>query len=398
MQYKILDIMIKNELDKNKRIAIYPFGEIGMQVRDILEKRYGREAILIDNRLKSYNPKVIGISDFIEIDSEDITLVLCTISSDLNEELYQQVKSMNLKASLVNVLQSKNAMSAGGRQSYPIRKHCVLQRKAENCGLFSYFMVFLGGINYCIKNNLIPIIDMQSYENIYGGGRINSWELFFEQPMGIGLEKAENPIYLDCDEIEDRLNTSMDVLTNEKKISYWRKLCRQYIKFSRASKLHIDSCMKQYMPDNRVKQTVGVLCRGTDYRELKPYGHPVQPDVSEMIVKVSEFIEQHQCKYVYLATEDEYIWNMFSDKFGEKLIVTDMARYEDTGGAYLADVIRGMQNIDKKGMDYLASVYMLSRCKYLIAGRTSGSIAALVLSDGYDEVYWWNEGYYGEDV
>ena len=47
--YYILDEIIKEELDAGNKIAIYPFGKIGMYAKAILEDRYGQKGIFIDN-------------------------------------------------------------------------------------------------------------------------------------------------------------------------------------------------------------------------------------------------------------------------------------------------------------------------------------------------------------
>ena len=52
----------------------------------------------------------------------------------------------------------------------------------------------LGAIAYADNNNLIPVIDMKNHKNSYlydnELGRINSWEYYFEQPCGIGVDEA----------------------------------------------------------------------------------------------------------------------------------------------------------------------------------------------------------------
>ena len=45
-------------------------------------------------------------------------------------------------------------------------------------------------------------------------------------------------------------------------------------------------------------------------------------------------------------------------------------------------------------MNYVLSVYILSKCRALAAGRTSGAIGALVMSEGYEHTFFWNEGMY----
>lgn len=40
------------------------------------------------------------------------------------------------------------------------------------------------------------------------------------------------------------------------------------------------------------KNILGVLFRGTDYANLKPYGHNIQPDLNTMIQTVKEKISE----------------------------------------------------------------------------------------------------------
>lgn len=401
MYYGILNKLIKQELDRGRRIAIYPYGRIGMQAKDILVNRYGQKAILIDNGLGKYNSEIVSFEEFMESDSENISIILCTDSRELNMELCQQIAKKRLKSSVINILNPGSDTGANRediKDSLSKKKYCVLQRKADECGLFSYFIILLGGLDYCKKNNLIPVIDMLSYGNMYQDGqKINSWELFFEQPAGVGLEKAHIAEYVDCNKLRTRPVMSMDFLTNNKKIEYWRRLCREYIKLNHDMEQYIAQCMKEFMPNGREMETVGVLCRGSDYTRLRPYGHPIQPDSKMVIDKIKQFLKRKNCSYIFLATEDNAIYEELYKEFGEHLIAPNVSRYSDTGNQYLADIVRKERKGYENGKEYLASIYMLTKCKYLVAGRTSGSVAALLLSEGFEETYLWNLGYYGID-
>ncbi len=400
MYYKILDQLIKQELDRGKKIAIYPLGKIGMEAKNILESRYGQKAIIIDNVLSEYNPEIICFDQFMKLDGENISIILCASDHKLNAELCQKIAQNRIKASVVNIICSNVPVAIGkeGMENTPLQ-YCVLQRKADVCGLFSYFIVMLGGLDYCKKHNLVPIIDMFSSDNIYQDDqKINSWELFFDQPMGIGLEDIHDAAeYLDCNLVIDHPNQSMEFMTNDKKIEYWRLICRQYIRLNCDMERYVAQCMQEYMPNGREKETVGVLCRGTDYTGLKPYRHPVQPDSETVIKKIKQFLEREDCNYIFLATEDKNIYEKMHLEFGNRLIVPNVSRYENTGKRYLADIVREERSGYENGKDYLASVYILSKCKYFVAGRTSGSVAALLLSEGFEDVYLWNLGYYGID-
>ena len=51
-----------------------------------------------------------------------------------------------------------------------------------------------------------------------------------------------------------------------------------------------------------------------------------------------------------------------------------------------------------KDKDYLMAIYLLSKCRALVAGRTSGSVAAMIISEGYEDIYFWNRGRYGDNM
>ena len=282
--------------------------------------------------------------------------------------------------------------------------YCVIRREDKNCGLFSFFITNLGGIHYSIINGKIPVIDMQNVHNIYLSageyGKVNAWEKYFEQPAGITLEDIrdkENIEYIDgCTII--RPNLSMDFITNEGLVRYWRNICRKYVRFNPKVGLFVEECARKVFNGRCPQNIVGVLCRGTDYVGLRPHNHPVQPDCDMIIDKVIEIVEANHCDAVYLASEDAYIMSRFREKLGGLLLDSIGEKYSGVGNEYLADFFRREKTDSfKQGLDYLASIYCLSRCGYLIAGRTSGSVAAFLLSEGFRYYHFWNLGVYGVD-
>ncbi len=276
-------------------------------------------------------------------------------------------------------------------------KYGLIQRQSETCGFFSYFITFVGGVQECLDRGLIPVIDMQNYPSMYQKKGENVWDIYYKQPRGICVDEVgDEYTVIDCNNIlpEKRPNLSMDFLTNDYAVAYWREICKKYFSLSEFAKKYINNFESLYLSDGKSKETLGVLCRGTDYVGVKPYSHPVQPSAEEMILKVQEVLQKIGCKYIYLATEDQTIYEQFVTCFGERVIAPQVKRFADTGTQYLADVIKDTQT---GALEYIASIYMLAKCNSLIAGRTSGSIAAYILSDGYDYTYFWNIGRYGID-
>lgn len=397
MYYDKIDEIVKTELNKHKRLAVFPYGKIGMQARDIIVNRYGQKVILVDNKISQYNTDVISLEEFYGIDSEEITIILCTSKIRLLRQLEQQIKDMELKASTISIIQLANIDK---REEYIENKaYCILQRQGEQCGLFSHFIVFLGGINYCVTHNMLPIIDMRTYDNLYKNfdHNVNSWELFFEQPIGVGVDQIGDARVLDASSVVGLQSMSMELLTNERKMSVWRELCKKYIRLTNEMENYVNSFIKTYVGDEKLKRTIGVLCRGTDYISLRPEKHPIQPDINDVIEKTKDYLKWHECNYVFLATEDKKVYELFREEFKEKLLAPNVQRFQGNKKEFLAETLKREGNIDENSRQYLATIYTLAKCKCLIGGRTSGSVAALILSEGYEDFYLYNLGYYGID-
>lgn len=73
-------------------IIIFPYGEIGMLVKDILKNAFDIEpAYCVDNKLCKYNEKIKHISFLKEIDTLDYRLFLATTNLNVYDELKENV-------------------------------------------------------------------------------------------------------------------------------------------------------------------------------------------------------------------------------------------------------------------------------------------------------------------
>lgn len=103
---------------------------------------------------------------------------------------------------------------------YENHSFAILRRtNCRYCGLFSYFIVYLGCINKYVSLGYIPIIDLKSFPNIFNkmnASLLNSnpWELFFYQPFRYTLENIEKKVkklkYFRCFGNEIRPNINID--------------------------------------------------------------------------------------------------------------------------------------------------------------------------------------------
>ena len=107
--------------------------------------------------------------------------------------------------------------------------------------------------------------------------------------------------------------------------------------------------------------------------------------------------ESLKCDYIYLATEEEKIYKMFDNAFPEKVITNQRHYYDEFyelrdkyGDKARISWVHSDRNNDNyyKSLEYMSSLFLLSKCNALIAGSCGGSQAALYLN-GNSYEYWY---------
>lgn len=275
----------------------------------------------------------------------------------------------------------------------------VIRRASCRVGLFSYVMTNLGQIEYAVKHGYVPIIDMQNNENTYLEqsliGRVNVWEYYFQQPCGYTLNdiKHSRNIILSNGIITEKTDyPSYNMISDKEEYKRWHSISKKYLLLNNSINEEIDTVYESMFGKDDV---LGVLCRGTDYIRLHPPGHPVQPTITQMIKKAKEMQLKYQCKWIYLATEDEEYYQAFYNEFGSRLKVTEAKRCHQKGIFNINDISYGRDNERfLKGKEYLINIALLAKCPYLLAGAVGGTYGALLLSDGYKEDYIFDLGLY----
>ncbi len=276
-------------------------------------------------------------------------------------------------------------------------KYGIIRRADEKCGLGSYVITILGGINYCIEKGIVPIVDLEHYGNMYKEAiSDNSWEHFFKQPFGVGLEVLKRNSkceLIEASGVTKRPRLLGDFWTNSDEIKLWRRIAKEYLVLSDDTRSIVDSFLDKYLPGETRNETIGVLARGTDYTSLRPSGHPIQPTVEELIFEIRKMSERTGYTRLFLATEDKMIYERLKEEFGNMLVSAECERFTHSDSTYLADELKNRSNV-RMGREYLASLEVLAACKCLIAGKTSGSALVKILNDGFEEELVFDKGLY----
>lgn len=279
----------------------------------------------------------------------------------------------------------------------PHPKFYIVRRSDEKIGLFSYFITNLGGIRKAVEMGYTPVIDMMTYPNTYLKSQdvntLNAWEFFFQQPCSYGLKDIKFHKKIINSGAADFSYPGAMLEYGSEEFRIWKSYADQYIRLSQAAEEAIEKMYRQLFPAE--KRVLGILCRGTDYTTLCPHGHPVQPSAEMMMEKAAMFLQQWDCEYIFLASEDPEICAKFQAVFGDKVIfqTADNIQYAQKGfvSDYLPD---STSERIQKGMAYLVSIGLLTKCNAFLAGRTSGTLGAMLLPNHYENVYLWDLGLY----
>lgn len=279
-------------------------------------------------------------------------------------------------------------------------------------GLFAIVDSIMNHVAHSINSGYIPIVDLKHYQNQYfkcdREYRDNSWEYFFEQPCGCSLDDINDQDRVIISDNRFDVNIDYSILNEhtpekhseilEKSIIQKKEFCKNYLKFNQQTQQYLDENFSRVIGSG--DDVLGVLCRGTDYIKKKPKGEQIQPEPRTVILKTKEVLKQYpNIKRIYVATEDNDIYQMFKEEFGDMLIENVQYKYSYTGlkDDYLSNV-----KVDRKdhsynlAKEYLLSVYILSKCRYFIGGRTTGTKWAWIMADKWDYCYIWKLGAYGK--
>lgn len=276
--------------------------------------------------------------------------------------------------------------------NYKNNKFIIIRRNRHGCGLFGYYISFLGCIQLFISKGYIPIIDLSSLPNIFNGfnvssNNINQWELFFNQPFGYKLsniiKNVKNIKYFECNLHPKKRPNSYSIFINEIIRYFWNNIAKNYMPIKKeiineANKIK----MKLFKKSDNV---LGVLIRGTDYLAIRPKNHPIQPDSRIVLRDIKLMNKKNKYDYIFLATEDDIIRDKFIKQFDNilkfiKPIIKLEYNYKNKSYLGFHKNVKGNLNYLK---NYLISIIILSQCIDIICSRTSGSVGIFILTKGF---------------
>jgi hypothetical protein len=284
----------------------------------------------------------------------------------------------------------------------PDKTFYVIRTPQDTVGLFSIVLTNLTHITYAVKSGYIPVVDLKNVKNSYSDGQSNAWELFFKQPMDDTLDDistSKNVILSGLERIHENYPLNVNRIYYKRyknKFILFKDIYNQYIRINQNSMEYMQTDFNNIFQNGR--RILGVLCRGTDYILKEPKGHPIQPDPIDVIKKAKEIMRKYNCSHIYLATEDESVFELFKLYFENTLLTNRQKRftYREFKDIECLNQINRSRKNDKylTALDYLSSINILSKCNCFIGGRTSGTAGVYFMSNGFEYDYIWDIGTY----
>lgn len=273
-------------------------------------------------------------------------------------------------------------------EKYPDIKFLLICVGGCGAGLGFICREVINSVCYAIQNGFIPIIDMKTYKTQYTEeeeyGLVNVWEKFFFQPTEYTLK-----------DIEEAKSVSKVFTDIRWGLGYDKQLWFPKMKY------HLLEKYKKYLKKMESKRVLGVLFRGTDYSQQKPFMHSIQPDLDTMVNKVREKMEDWgKFDMIFLCTEVQQACDRFEEEFGEKVFYYPQLRFDaEANIVRLALYSFGVQEEKtKRGEDYWIALNILASCNAIIAGQCNGTYIALRINDNqYENIYLFDLGRYGID-
>lgn len=250
------------------------------------------------------------------------------------------------------------------------QKHVI---GARPFGLFANFMSALHNLEWCTRNNRIPVIYWDNaclyYTKDGYNGSFNVWEYYFEPVSSLVYEKND-PLYTNWTDPDGRYIAYMvnakTAPNAAKRLSIYNNVIKPFIKLNPLVQQKVDSFWHANMSG---KHTIGIHLRGTDkHKEIKM----VSPEV---ILQTAQRLAQPDSQF-FIATDEEALLELAKKTLEGVVIYYDSHRSLDGSSLHHS----GPFPMHLIGEEVVIEAWLLSRCDVFIHTSSYVSTAVLFLN------------------
>lgn len=370
---------------KEHNVIVYGMGNTLNDTIEYVERRYNIVGLSDSNQEKVHHELCAKYKFYMPTempeDNIDFILINSIYEDEIATYLIDEIMISKEKVLRRNVWQKMLFETTFGEMNPDKTFFLMSKQIRKRNGLLSIMFSVLEQLDFADRNGYIPVVDMQSFSNQYLEddkiGLENSWEYYYEQLSEYSVNDVLNSknVILGYDDSCHQINVEQRY--DLKKMS---ELYKKYIKIKPAILNEIVNEYGDIILNG--SDTLGVLYRGTDMISLRLKNHPIQPSKKELIISAKKYMKDLNLSRIFISTEDGDAIEMFKEEFGDALCYTNQIRYSNTGSKWIADLSNSRKN-DKylRGVEYLTTIEILSKCDSLIAGVSAGSVCALIMND-----------------
>ncbi len=303
-------------------------------------------------------------------------------------------------------------------------RYCILRFRVPTYMIFAAAIQYVFAYEYIESKGYIPVIDME-WEYLFRQfqlGKDNLWEYCFNQRVTVEEALKKDYVLAETFGMPGTWLNQMCVELNGKKDDHyihavqdnWREYYTKVNKYIKKSWLIKPELVKEYQQKYGCKIKEEDLVLGVALRESfsadaynkmheesqKVYdNHPMCPGIIETLEIVKKYIKQWGCNKIFLSTIFQESLELFLQEFGDSVIYVDRDRnslndYKKNPDGWamnnkeIYEYHQRNSDIRNMTVTYMEEIIGLSKCDYLIAAKSSGSIAALAMNGGkYKDIY-----------
>lgn len=269
----------------------------------------------------------------------------------------------------------------------------IIRRESPVEGIFSQVNYVMAHCEYAERHGWIPIVDMKNTPSILWDGREkkgnrNLWELYYKQPMGLGLEdvRFSRNIILGHGirwEYPENITFLLHLdVSNKDMLTKWNRIYRKYIMLQPRIEEVCRLKLEEFFPKG--SKILGAFCRIGIYNEKKRGGvknYPNQISAEEMVEHIKENMAG-KYEYCFLSTDDAESLKFMRSRLGDSVIFLDR---EKRGGSFKD---KTKEEIFQDNIEYIIEIFLLSRCDGIMGSLSSGMINAFIQNGGKYEDVW----------
>ena len=318
---------------------------------------YTRYSFLISRSIYSFSSDVLGMAD------------------PPDKMLCKWYYSLDLMAS---IFWMSEIFSYG--DLHPDKTFCVIRNPLGMEGLVDMirYSVYRAEVISDKPGNMIPVIDLSVPDDgnqfTNGDGR-NVWTLFFRQITPIPLEEvyqSQNVLF-----VPDHLHSMNPYIQEQIDFNDETKVFNNWVYYSDTTRQYVEALYRDTIP-NPEERILGVVGRGSDYNMSSLEGvlnRPAGP--AALLNRVRALVAEHGFQRVFLATEDEIVFQTFmNSELAERICSVNQPRvkYDPSDERFLVDIYKEEKRDGyRDNLRYLGIIHILSKCSALLSSTNCGA-------------------------